>query len=58
MKSAHEPLPKYKSRKTENKTSGNTPGKSKEVTRFSRKDKEIPADRGAYEKQSSTQGSE
>ena len=58
MKSAREPLSKFKSKKTEDKTSGETPGKPRAITKFSRKDKEVPADRGAYEKQSTTQGSE
>jgi len=53
-----EPLSRRKSRKTENKSSGLTPTKPKSVVRKSRKDKNIPADRGAYERTSEVQGSE
>lgn len=51
-------LSKIKSRKTEQKTSGETPSKPRSVADLSRKDKDVPADRGAYEKESSNQGSE
>ncbi|MBA4149899.1 MAG: hypothetical protein H0X66_17445 [Verrucomicrobia bacterium] len=58
MKSTREPLSKTRSKKTEEKTSGETPGKPRAITKFSRKDKQVPADRGAYEKRTTTQGSE
>lgn len=58
MKTSRAPLSKVKSKKTEERTSGETSDKSPRITKFSRKDKDVPADRGAYEKQSSTQGSE
>jgi hypothetical protein len=58
MKNASTPLSKLKSKKTEQKTSGETSNKPRAITKYSRKDKDVPADRGAYEKTSSTQGSE
>jgi len=40
------------------KSSGKTPGKPKQVAKVGRKMADIPADRGAREVQSTTQGSE
>lgn len=58
MKTSSDPLSIRKSRKTKLKSSGETPGKVKSVAEKSRRDAKIPADRGAYEKQSESQGSE
>jgi hypothetical protein len=55
---ADEPLSVRKSRDTEQKSSGITPGKPREVAEKSRRDKEIPADRGAAEFHAEVQGSE
>jgi hypothetical protein len=40
------------------KSSGKTPGKPKQVAKVSRKMADIPANRGAREMESTTQGSE
>ena len=45
-------------RKTSEKSSGKTPGKPKRVAEASRRLVDIPADRGAREVHSTTQGSE
>jgi hypothetical protein len=58
MKKGAAPLSVKKSPKTEQKSSGITSRKPPSVAAKSRKDKDIPADRGAYEKESLVQGSE
>jgi hypothetical protein len=58
MKSDVRPVSKIKSQKTEEKSSGETPGKPRAIAKLSRKDKQIPADRGAYQKHSKVEGSE
>ena len=58
MKLSDRPLSKLKSRKTEQKSSGTTSNKPGSVRKASRKDKDIPADRGPYEQPSRSQGSD
>ncbi|MDB6028863.1 MAG: hypothetical protein JWM68_5086 [Verrucomicrobiales bacterium] len=58
MKKGMEPLSVKKSPQTEQKSSGITSHKPPGVAAKSRKDKDIPADRGAYEIESLVQGSE
>ena len=58
MKLSERPLSKAKSGKTEQKSSGTTSNKPSTVRKLSRKDKDIPADRGGYEQPSESQGSE
>lgn len=47
-----------KTRKLQEKSSGKTPGKPRHVAAKSRRRSDIPADRGARERRSTTQGSE
>jgi hypothetical protein len=58
MKARHQPLSVRKSRNTKQKSSGKTPARPRATTKFSRKDKDIPGDRGPYEKESDVQGSD
>jgi hypothetical protein len=52
------PLTTEKSKMTQQKSSGVTTRKPRSITQKSRKDSEIPADRGAYTPASSVEGSE
>ena len=52
------PLTVEKSKMTQQKSSGVTNHKPRTVTRKSRRDADIPADRGAYTPASSVEGSE
>jgi hypothetical protein len=58
MKQTVLPRKTRRSSEADEKSSGKTPGKPRQVAQLSRKISQIPADRGAREVESKTQGSE